>query len=163
MWTTFAAATGGASAGLTGLMFIVVAFRFDTIAVSQEYRSRAAQSLALLVATMITSLLVNVPQSPRALGVEMLVVAVSSAAVLTRLDATAVQEQTRRRNPALAIALLVFTSCIAASGVGLLLNQGDGLYFYAASAVTGLVWAVYGAWIFLTRAGVSANGTASDA
>jgi hypothetical protein len=39
MWTTFAATVGGSAAGLT---FIVVAFRFDVVATSQEYRNRAA-------------------------------------------------------------------------------------------------------------------------
>lgn len=40
----FRRATGGAAAGLTGLTFIVVAIRFDALAVSDEHRSRAAQT-----------------------------------------------------------------------------------------------------------------------
>ncbi|GGP06229.1 hypothetical protein LDL08_17700 [Nonomuraea glycinis] len=46
MWTTFAATVGGSAAGLTGLTFIVVAFRFDVVAASQAYRNRAAKIAA---------------------------------------------------------------------------------------------------------------------
>ncbi|WP_280116438.1 hypothetical protein [Streptomyces prasinus] len=36
MWTMFAATVGGSAAGLTGLTFIVVAFRFDVVATSRK-------------------------------------------------------------------------------------------------------------------------------
>lgn len=153
MWTTFAALTGGASAGLTGLIFIVVAFRFDTIAVSQEYRNRAAQTLSLFSTVTVVSALITVPQPDQALGVEMMLAALISAALLTALDKAARQGRTSRPSAELVVGQSLFVVGIALSGLLVLMNRDWGLYFYVMSAIIGLVWGVYGAWIFLTRAG----------
>lgn len=53
---------------MTGLTFIVVAFRFDTIAVSVEYRNRAAQTLSLFVTVTVLGALITVPSTPRPSG-----------------------------------------------------------------------------------------------
>lgn len=163
MWTTFAATSAGAAAGLTGLTFIVVAIRFDTLAVSQEYRSRAAQTLALYVAVTVAGALITVPQYTRALGVEMLAVALASAAVLTSLDSTARSGLTTRPNAVLRLALTLFVAGIAASGLLLLLGQQWAMYLYASSAVIGIVSGVLGAWTFLTQAGLSSTPATQDA
>lgn len=155
MWTTFAAMTGGASAGLTGLVFIVVAFRFDTIAVSQEYRNRAAQTLVLFSTVTVVSALITVPQHNQALGIEMMLAALTSAAFLVSLDSAARREQTSRPNAELVVGQSLFVVGIALSGLLLLLNRDWSLYFYVTSAIVGLVWGVYGAWIFLTQAGMA--------
>lgn len=155
MWTTFAAMTGGAAAGLTGLIFIVVAFRFDTIAVSQEYRNRAAQTLSLFSTVTVVSALITVPQYDQALGIEMMLVALISAALLTSLDSAARRGRTSRPSAELVVGQSLFVVGIALSGLLILLNRDWGLYFYVMSAIVGLVWGVYGAWIFLTRAGMA--------
>lgn len=157
MWTTFAAVTGGASAGLTGLTFIVVAFRFDTIAVSQEYRSRAAQTLSLYLTVTVLAILITVPQPSQALGIEMILVAGVVAVILGSLDSAARRQQTAPTSTALVIALVLFVVMISVSGLLLLLGHEWGLYFYVASAIVGLVWGVNGAWIFLTRAGTEST------
>jgi hypothetical protein len=53
MWNTFAAVSGGAAGGLTGLIFPVVSFRFETLGASEEYRSRAAQVLSLFLTVTV--------------------------------------------------------------------------------------------------------------
>lgn len=163
MWTSFAAASGGAAAGLTGLTFIVLAIRFDTLAVSEEYRSRAAQTLSLYVILTVVGVLITVPQDLRALGVEMFAVAVVSATLLTALDAAARRPQTTPPNLMLMLALGVFVVCIAASGLLLLLGQQWGMYLYVVSAVLGLVSGVLGAWTFLTQAGLQSTTATQDA
>lgn len=163
MWSTFAAVTGGASGALTGLTFLVVAFRFDTIAVSQEYRSRAAQTLTLFFTVTVVAVLITVPQYTQALGIELILIALISAALLKVLDSAARRGQTTRPSAALAFALIVFVVFIAASGLFILLGRDWGMYFYVASATVGLVWGVYGTWIFLTRAGMDATKAMEDA
>lgn len=153
-WTPFAGVSAGASAGLTGLTFLVVAFRFDTIAASQEFRNRAAQTLSLFVAVTVVGVFITVPQSSRALGLELVAVALASAVNLKRLDAAALLEQTTRTSVALQVALGVFVGSMTISGLLLLLGNEWGMYFYVATAVAGLVWGVIGAWTFLTRAGM---------
>lgn len=153
-WISFAGVTGGASAGLTGLTFIVVSFRFDTIAVSQELRSRAAQTLSLFLTVTVVAVLITVPQPLPALGVEMVLVAVASAVVLMLLNSAALREQTTRPSVALRWALAIFVGCIAVAGLLAVLGAQWGMYFYVVSAITGLVWGIHGAWTFLTRAGM---------
>lgn len=155
MWTTFAAVTGGTAGGLSSLVFLVVAFRFDTIAVSQEYRNRAAQSLTLFMTITVVAVLLTVPQNTRALGIEMVLVALLSASLLTFLDSAAQQQQTISTSRVLTCALSLFVGCAPASGLLILSGEQWGMYFYVASAVIGLLSGVYGAWIFLTRAGLS--------
>ena len=155
MWTSFAGIVAGAGAGLTGLMFIVVSFRYDVIAASDEYRNRAAQSLSLFLTVTVSGALITVPQSVQALGAELLLVAIGSATLLKSLDSAARRAQSGRTDPALLVALTVFFSSIAITGLLLMLGKRNGLYFYVAGAILGLVWGVYGAWLYLTRAGVA--------
>lgn len=153
-WLSFAGITGGAGAGLTGLIFIVVGLRFDTIAVSQEFRNRAAQSLTLFLTVTMVAALITVPQAPRAFGIELVLVAFLSAIMLKVLDSAALRAQTTRPNVRLQWALTVFIGCAVVGGLLLLLGARWGMYFYVASAVIGLIGGVNGAWIFLTRAGL---------
>lgn len=155
MWGAFAAMVGGAAAGLTSLVFLVVAFRFDTIATSTEYRGRAAQVLVLFLTTTITAALVVAPQDARLLGAELVAAAGAAGTLLMVLDRAArAAQQTRPRWPA--AAGMLFT-LIALAGAGVLLAAGidAGLYAYAAAGVAALIFGVDGAWVFLTRAGVA--------
>lgn len=153
-WISFAGITGGASAGLTGLTFIVVSFRFDTIAVSLELRSRAAQTLSLFLTLTVVAVLITVPQPLPVFGAELMAVALTSTAVLTRLNTVAMREQTTRASLALRWALALFVGGIAVAGLLEVLGAQWGMYIYVVSAIIGLVWGVDGAWTFLTRAGV---------
>lgn len=155
--------TGGAGAGLTSLTFLVVAFRFDTIAVSQEYRSRAAQTLSLFLTVTVIAVLLTVPQRAQALGIEMMLAALTSAALLKSLDSAARREQTTRPSAALASALVLFVAFIAVSALLILLGKDWGMYFYVFSALLGLVSGVYGAWTFLTQAGMAQGMAPEDA
>ncbi len=155
MWNTFAAVSGGAAGGLVGLIFIVVSFRYETLAVSEEYRSRAAQTLSLFLTVTVVALLMTVPQYEKALGAEMVLVALVSGTLLRSLDTTARREQTTRPSAALAWALTVFVACLGLSGLLVALGQGWGRYLYVVSAVDGLLCGAYGAWTFLTRAGTT--------
>lgn len=125
---------------------------------SQEYRNRAAQTLSLFLTVCVTSALITVPQPRAALGVEFLLAAAGSATLLAVLDTAARGDREKKTNLALTLALVVFAACIAASGILLLLGQGQGLYFFVVSALLGLVWGVYGAWVFLTQAGINSVG-----
>ena len=129
MWTTFAATVGGSAAGLTGLTFIVVAFRFDVVATSQEYRNRAAQTVSLFLTTTVTASLVTLPQPTWALGVELLIAAAASAGLLSVLDHAARRGTSQHARPVLVVALVVFAAGIAAAGLFAIagLHQGAGL------------------------------------
>lgn len=155
MWGPFAGMVGGAAAGLASLIFLVVAFRFDTIATSTEYRSRAAQVLVLFLTTTIAAALVVAPQDPRLLGVELVIAAGTAGALLVVLDRAARSaERPQTRWPA-ATGMLFTLIALTGAGVLLIAGMDAGFYAYAAAGVTALVFGVNGAWVFLTRAGVA--------
>jgi uncharacterized PurR-regulated membrane protein YhhQ (DUF165 family) len=159
MWGQFAAMVGGAAAGLSSLVFLVVAFRFDTIATSIEYRSRAAQVLVVFVTTMVAAALVAVPQHPRLLGVELMAGAGTAGVLLIVLDRSArAAQQTARRWPA-AVGMLVTLVALAGAGVLLAAGNDAGWYAYATAAVAALIFGVTGAWVFLTRAGLTSGSS----
>ncbi|EMF28339.1 hypothetical protein H114_14536 [Streptomyces gancidicus BKS 13-15] len=140
MWTTFAATVGGSAAGLTGLTFIVVAFRFDVVATSKEYRNRAAQTVSLFLTTTVTASLVTLPQPTWALGVELLVAAAASASLLAVLDHAARRGTSQHARPILVVALVVFAAGITTAGLFATAGSTDGMGFYAASSLLGLTW-----------------------
>ena len=152
MWTTFAAVTGGAAGGLTRLTFLVFAVRFDVTAGSDEYRSRAAQTLSLFLTVTVVAVLLSVPRHSRALGGEMVCAALVSGAVLWSLDSTARRVQTSGPS---ATPILALSAFIAAAGLPLLTGLEWGRYLYVVSALVGLVAGVYGTWLFLTQAGTA--------
>lgn len=155
MWTSFGASAAGIGAGLTSLAFLVVAFRFDPIATSDEYRNRAAQVLTMFVAITIAAIATLVPQSPRALGIEFAVVAAASGVMLAVLDAAVRRAQTQRSALLPLAGLMLFVIALAAAGVPLILGDRNGLYAFAAAVALALVNGVTGAWNFLTGAGRS--------
>lgn len=162
MWTTFAAISGGASAGLTGLIFIVVGLRFDTIAVSQEHRSRAAQALILFMTSTVIAILIAIPQPMRALGGEMLMAFLLSSTVLKALDSEAKQMQKTLPSLTLMIGLVAFAATLGTSGLLLLLGFLWGMYLYVPSALLALLLGALAGWTFLTKAGVNRSETAAD-
>lgn len=161
MWTTFAATVGASAGGLTGLIFIVVAFRFDVVAVSQEYRNRAAQTVTLFISIAVSAALITIPQSIRALGVELVALAIASLALLVRLDMAARLGTGARARPGLVLALGTFAAGIAAAGASCIAGSDRAMGLYALSALVGLAWGAYSAWVFLTQAGVEPPAVAA--
>jgi hypothetical protein len=154
MWTTFAATIGASAGGLTGLIFIVVAFRFDVVAVSQEYRNRAAQTVTLFITIAITAALITIPQSINALGAELAASSVAAGILLMRLDQAARKGTDTRARPTLLAALSTFTGGIVAAGACCMAGSDAAMGLYAMSALSGLAWGAYSAWVFLTQAGL---------
>jgi hypothetical protein len=151
MWTTFAASVGGSAAGLTGLTFIVVSFRFEAIASSPQHRSRAAQVLTLFVTVSLVAMLVTMPQATTALGVEIALCGVLSGGLLEALDLRARRGSSAGPRFALRCVHAAFAGGLIVGGLVLARGYNDALYVFAGSALSGLVWGVFGAWTFLTH------------
>jgi hypothetical protein len=67
---------GAATASLLGLLFVAVSIRVETIAKSAELRNRSAQTLTLMLAGLLVTALLAVPDQPKwVLGAEYLVLA----------------------------------------------------------------------------------------
>jgi hypothetical protein len=159
-WATFATVSGGAAAGLTGLLFVAVSIRIDFIAKSQELRNRAAQTLALFVSVLFVAVVLSIPdQSYAALGVELLVVALITGGSLLVLDRRASVAPSATGTSTRAVALLlesiapnmVSSILLLIAGVLTLLGLHAGLYVLVVPVVVALAGGVVSAWLVLTK------------
>jgi hypothetical protein len=156
-WTDFAVVVGGASAALTGLLFVAISINVGPIGRSISLRSRGGQTLILFAVTLVVSIVLAVPgQTLVVLGIELLGIVAAAGASLLVLDRRAKREE---ESPALARTLdlaspnVVTLLTIAAAGVVVLTDHAWGLYLLVPSTVIAIVGGVTNAWLFLTKIG----------
>jgi len=159
-WGTFATVAGGAAAGLTGLLFVAVSIQISVIAKSQELRNRAAQTLSLFVTVLFAAILLSIPdQADRLLGVEVVALAIVSAAAHLVLDRRAEVDPNTGDAPAHALASLldavapnaVTSALLGIAGVLLIFDLDAGLDVLVVPVFTGLAGGVVSAWLLLTK------------
>ena len=82
-WQDFAEMTGGASAALTGLLFVAVSVNASRIAGHQGLRASAAQTLVLFMAPLVMAAALLAPdQADWALGAELIAVGLITSWIL---------------------------------------------------------------------------------
>jgi hypothetical protein len=152
-WKDLFVATAGASAALTGLVFVAVSINIERILALPGVPERALQTLVLLIGVVVVSIFGLVPgQSDTALGVELLVEGVlvtAAAAVLVRRSLTGPMRRSwvGGRFGTSLLATLPF----AVGGLSLLASSGGGLYWTLAGIVAAIVGGVLNAWVLLVE------------
>ncbi|MBB3083884.1 hypothetical protein [Geodermatophilus sabuli] len=153
-WSDFAVATVGACAALAGLIFVAVSINLARILEFPDLPGRAARSLGLLMALLVTCVLVLAPGQPVAvLGLEHgatgVLLAGSALPPLRggRADPTAPAYRVLVH----AAIVLVPAAALVACGATLLAGAGGGLYWLAAAVVSGLGGATANAWVLLVE------------
>jgi hypothetical protein len=152
-WGELFLAEAGASAALAGLLFVAISINLTKILEVRGHVGRAGEAIVLLVAVLIVSTLVLVPDQPRAtLGVELLVAGLLAWSILVGIHAKAVRGRVGPSRAVLAgriamaqVAVLPFP----VAGASLLLQAGGGLYWLVPGVVFCLVVAVLNAWVLL--------------
>lgn len=150
-WENFFVAEAGASAALSGLVFVAVAINLSRILSYPHLPGRAAQTLVVLVLVLLISTFGLVPgQSSQLLGAEFLSVGclgIFSASWIQYRDRKHAQHRTWVLVQVLTSQLPVLPFVI--SGSLLLLGQHGGIYWLVAGTVLSFVAGVVNAWILL--------------
>ncbi len=152
-WENFFIAEVGASAALTGLIFVAVSINLTRILSLPQLPSRALLALVLLMTILIVSSLLLVPgQSLILLGSEVLVIALTSWAVALRLDVSMLQNTERKyRRPflySIAMSQVAAVPYIIA-GITILISGSAGIYWLVPAVIFSFSKAIFDAWILL--------------
>ena len=154
MWHDFGVTIGSLAGALTGLLFVAVSIKSETLSKSVSLSSRAAQTLVLFMTSALAAIVLVAPQPGDALGGELVALAAVSGATLYVLDRRGGHDQTSRvaRYIERASPNAITQALFGIAGLTLLISAGGGLYWLIPAAVFSLVGGVINAWLFLVRA-----------
>ncbi len=152
-WHDLAIALAGASAALTGLLFVAVSINLSRILATRTLTIRAVETLLMLVSLLLLALLILVPGQPvTALGAEIVVLGLLGLSPLIgRL-----RQRDAHRNGGWRAAYPIVVTVAAAvpllvAGLSLISGRGGGLYWLGAAIVLSLCGAVVNAWVLLVE------------
>ena len=149
-WTAVFASIAGASAALTGLLFVALSLNMSQVLKGRGWIGRAVEVLVLLVSAMVISILLLMPaQGTQTLAIEIFSIAAPLAAVLAYIH---IRSPHRRL-----FALRVFGGQLGSiflifGAVSLLAQNGGGLYWVVPALLIAMVSAIIGAWVVLVEA-----------
>ncbi len=152
-WHDFFIATAGASAALTGLVFVGVSINLNKILAVPTLPNRALISLLLLLTILIISLLILVPsESTESIGIEIFIVGFISWVTVLKVDyGIFTKKEKQYRNVYLfhiglnQIAILPYLIC----GFNLYNGNTSGLYWLVVSVISSFIKASLDAWVLL--------------
>jgi hypothetical protein len=154
MWHDFGVTVGGLAGALTGLLFVAVSIKSDTLASSRSLSSRAGQTLVLFMTSALAAVFLVAPQPGDALGGELIALAAAAGTALYLFDRRGGHDQASRvaRYIERASPNTITAALYGVAGATFLVTAGGGLYWLIPAAVTSLTGGVINAWLFLLRA-----------
>jgi hypothetical protein len=152
-WHDFFVATAGASAALTGLIFVGVSINLNRILSTPTLPGRASISMILLLTILIVTILLLAPyESNIVAGTEVLIIGlvVWLGVVLTDIRIQRNKEKKYRRLYSFNIILnQVAILPYIISGISLIRQDLNGLYWLLAAMVFSFIKASLDAWVLL--------------
>lgn len=151
-WNDFANTVAGGAAALAGLLFVGLSLNLAEVLEYRGVPSRAAATLGLTVAILLTAIFVATPgQSRYALSIEMAVLGLATAALVT--EAMRHQRASPHRARALTSMLMLLLPAVllVVAAVSLWCQRGGGLYWVTAAVTTGFVAATANAWVLVVE------------
>jgi len=152
-WSELFVASAGASAALTGLLFVAVSVNIERILNFPGLPERALQTLLLLLSAVLVSLIGLIPgQSTTALGVELLVASIVFAAPIYALMFKTMPGARDYAHPAVHLSLILpGTLPLIIGSVSLIALAGGGLYWIVAGLLGAILGASINAWVLLVE------------
>jgi hypothetical protein len=154
-WADYFVAQAGASAALTGLIFVVLSFNFDHIVSDRTWLGRAGTGLVLLVQPMLYALVgLFGARTARPAAWGLVVVAAAAIAALIRI--TMATTEAADLHPAADLArrlgFIVAGSVLELAGaLALAAGWSGGAYFLAIGSLGSLIIGLMIAWILLVE------------
>jgi hypothetical protein len=159
-WHDFFLAAAGAAVVLAGLVFVGVSINLDTIMSNPTYGlpGRALEALVLLVAVLMATILLLVPDQGTVLaGAELLAVGVVDWAAVVTIQVLVLRNW-RSLEPAFrwhfvprVVLCQLATLPIVAAGIGVMCWGLGGLYWLVVGVVLSFLVAVADAWVLLVE------------
>ena len=152
-WSDLYLATAGATAALTGLLFVAVSVNIERILKFPGLPERALQTLLLLLMPLIISIVGLIPgQSGTALGIELLVAGTgATAAIAHTLRSTIPGSRDYEHYSVQLLVTLPATVPVVVGGASVLAGSGGGLYWIVAAIVCAILAAAINAWVLLVE------------
>jgi modulator of FtsH protease len=152
-WDNFFFAQVGAAAALTGLIFVGVSINLGKVIAMASLPNRALQALVILVAVLVASSLMLVPEQPLwLLGLEVLLVAILLEGIFIVLDIQMIRKTAKpyRRYIWVNIGFNQLPVLLyGLTGVLMLRNTGSGIYCIVPAIILSYIKAMTDAWVLL--------------
>jgi hypothetical protein len=152
-WSDLFVASAGASAALTGLLFVAVSVNIQDVLKNPGLPGRALQTLLLLLGAVVVSILGLVPgQSATALGVELLICGLAFGGWVLVLAARMLEHTRQYVRPLFHFGLVLPGTLPPIVGaVSLLAQAGGGLYWIVGGIIGAVLGASVNAWVLLVE------------
>ncbi len=151
-WHELFVASAGAAAALAGLVFVAVSINVERIIAVRGLPERALQTILLLLAAVVVSIVGLVPQTTTWLAAEILVTGASLGVGIAITGRRAFDTGGNRTWLASRLAAVLPGSVYyLIGGVSLLAGWGGGLAWVTLGLIGGMVGAVVNAWILLVE------------
>ena len=152
-WNELFVASAGASAALTGLLFVAVSVNIERILEFPGLPERALQTLLLLLSAVVISLIGLIPgETASALGIELLVASAGFAMAIGWMLTRTVPGAREHERAALHLTyVLPGTLMPVIGGVSLIAGAGGGLYWVVAGIVGAILGSSVNAWVLMVE------------
>jgi len=153
-WHDLFVAIAGASAALTGLLFVAVSINLTRILQFDFLPTRAVETLSIMIGLLMLSVIILIPGQTRTLlGAEILTLGVALAAIL--LPKRLLMRRNKDEPLAWTITPIAIVVCgslpMVIAGASVVAAGGGGLYWLVPGIVLGFTGAIVNAWILLVE------------
>ena len=152
-WVNFMLAEAGASAALTGLIFVAVSINLEKVLAYPSVPGRAAESIVELFSVLVIATFCLVPgETTTLLGWELLLLGLGLWIGIGTLQLRYILQH--RDEPRHWIGTRIFFGVLTSvpvcvAGGSLLLHEGGGLYWLVPGILFSLMAGVFHAWVLL--------------